>query len=131
MSNATQRTLAALRTQGYICGMVERFVRDGQFGHRVDLFGIIDLIALDKNPNTGGVIGIQSCTTAYTAHVRTITEDCKQNTIDWLETPNCRLELWAWRKIKKKRGGKLKIWKPRIADIYLQRGKLVVVERET
>jgi len=115
--SATQRTLRELRRQGRVCGIVERYLSyAGQFGKRSDLFNIIDIIALDPER---GVVGVQSAT-EHAAHFRKITEEYAQNTKDWLETPGTNLELWVWRKVKAKRGGKAEIWQPRITEITLE-----------
>lgn len=113
----TQRTLKALKDMGRTCGIVERFIAQaGPFGQRRDLFGIIDIIALDPER---GVVGVQSTGQDFSGHWKKITEEMSENTRLWLETPGASLELWAWRKVKKVRGGKAMIWKPRIASIVL------------
>lgn len=114
----TQRTMRFLRDQGRRCAIVERFnVHAGPHGQRQDLFGIIDIIALDPQR---GVVGVQSCGSAFSAHKRKIMEEKYQETHDWLSTPGTVLELWGWRKVKVKRGGKAMIWKPRIIEITLR-----------
>lgn len=40
--------------------------------------------------------------------------------MDWLSTPGTVLELWAWRKVKAKRGGKAMVWRPRIVEVTLK-----------
>lgn len=113
----TQRTLQALRAQGRKCGMVERFnAHVGPHGIRQDLFGIIDIIALDPER---GVVGIQSTGSAFAEHERKILEDHRQDTIDWLSTPGTTLELWGWRKVKVKRGGQAMRWAPRVRTFAL------------
>lgn len=118
----TQRTLAALKEQGRICGMVERFNRHGgPFGIRQDLFNIIDIIALDFKV---GVVGVQSTGQDFAGHWKKLTEEKSKESHDWLRTPGTTLELWGWRKVKKVRGGKAMIWKPRVAQITLDDLKL-------
>jgi len=113
----TQRTLRALREQGFVCAIVEKFNQyAGPFGMRQDLFGIIDVIALDP---VRGVVGVQSCGQAFSEHIRKITIEKAQETTDWLKTPGTILELWGWRKIKLKRGGKAERWSPRVKQITL------------
>ncbi len=108
----TQRTLRALRDRGLIAAIVEKFnTHVGPHGIRQDLFGIIDVIALD--PQTG-VIGIQSCGQAFIEHIRKIMEERNQEATDWLRTPGTSFELWGWRKVKLKRGGVAMRWKPRV-----------------
>lgn len=111
----TQRTLAALRKRGLKCGIVERWIAQAKpHGKRLDLFGIIDILALDP---VCGVIGIQSCGSAFSEHWKKLTIDNAQDTFDWLSTPGTSLELWGWRKLKLKRGGKAVRWSPRIRVI--------------
>lgn len=121
--SSVQRTLRFMRQQGRICGIVERFNQyAGPYGVRQDLFGIIDIIALDPEQ---GVIGIQACGQDFAKHFRTITEEKAQESIDWLETQTCcthcgkltkatSLELWGWRKVKLRSGAKAMRWKPRV-----------------
>ena len=114
----TQRTLRALRTLGRVCAIVEKWnPHIGPHGIRQDLFGIIDVLALDPER---GVVGIQSCGQAFAAHWTKMTEERAQETHDWLSTPGCSLELWGWRKVKVKRGGKAMIWEPRVKPVTLE-----------
>ena len=108
----TQRTIRELKRQGRVCGIVERFnAHVGPYGIRQDLFGIIDIIALDPQR---GVIGVQSCGQDFAGHMRKMTVEGAQASIDWLQTPGAVLELWGWRKLKLVRGGKAMLWTPRI-----------------
>lgn len=114
----TQRTIRELRNNGRKCAIVEKWnPYVGEHGIRQDLFGIIDVIALDPER---GVVGVQCCGSNFAAHYRKITEDRLQETIDWLQTPGTALEIWSWRKVKKKRGGKAMVWRPRIKVITLE-----------
>ena len=105
----TQRTLRALRSQGRVCAIVEKWNAYARI--RQDLFGILDIIALDPQR---GVVGVQSTGTAFAAHHKKLTEERAQECVHWLETPGTALELWGWRKVKVKRGGKAMIWRPRV-----------------
>jgi hypothetical protein len=106
-----------LRQQGRVCGIVERYnAFVGPHGIRQDLFGIIDIIALDPER---GVVGIQSCGSDFAAHERKILEERAQESIDWLSTPGAKLELWGWRRVKLKRGGKAMRWAPRLREFTL------------
>lgn len=118
----TQRTMKELKARGHKCGIVEKWNRyawrpGGGRGVRQDLFGIIDIIALDTNR---GVIGVQSTGTDFAGHHRKLTQEKAQECMVWLETPGAHLELWGWRKIKVKRGGKQMIWEPRIKIYTLE-----------
>lgn len=122
----TQRTLRALRERGLVSAIVEKFnAHVGPFGIRQDLFGIIDVLALD--PETG-VIGVQSTGQDFAGHKRKLLEERNQECRDWLATPGTTLELWGWRKVKLKRGGKAMRWKPRVAVITLEDEELVFEE---
>ena len=112
----TQRTLALLREQGYNPWIVERFIQSKPFGKRVDLYNIIDIIALTPE----GVMGVQSCGAAFSEHMRTLTETHKEESRAWLECPGTSLYLYGWRKLKKVKGKKAMVWTPRIQEITLE-----------
>ena len=122
----TQRTLKENRKQGRVCGIVERWQQyGGRFGVRQDLFGFIDIVAIDEEQ---GIVAIQSTGQDWSGHIKKILS-LEEIVIKWLE--HAPLELWAWRKIKKVRGGKAMIWKPRIADFYIDKNnKLTYKERK-
>lgn len=86
-------------------------------GFRKDFLGCIDLIALDPQR---GVIGVQSTGQDFSGHLRKLTEERAQECRDWLSTPGTVLELWGWRKIKAKRGGKAQLWQPRVRVLTLE-----------
>ena len=111
----TQRTLRALRQEGYICGMVERFnPHAGRFGRHQDLFGIFDIIGIMPR----GICGIQSCAgSGFAEHDRRILGS--EFSPEWLRAGG-HIELWGWRKIKAKRGGKLMVWRPRLKVYSLE-----------
>ena len=121
----TQRTLKANRYLGRICGIVEKFQQyGGKFGIRQDLFGFIDIIAIDEFE---GIVAIQSTGQDWSGHIKKIME-LEEIVLKWLH--HAPLELWSWRKVKKVRGGKAMIWKPRIADFFIDgNGKLFYKER--
>lgn len=126
-SSHMQRTKKQLRDQNILHWIVERNFppsRKHPNGCKEDLFNIIDLLALDN-----GVVGVQVCGTDWMPHVYKITQEHADKTRAWLRQPGTRLELWGWRKVKKKRGGKLMIWKPRIADIFLVGNNVFIEER--
>ena len=115
--SCTQRTLRALREQGRITDVTERFVKFGAGGGiRKDLFGFIDLISLDPQK---GIIGIQSTSGACLPdHRRKILDEKAVEVTEWLKAGG-KLELWAWRKIKLKRGGKAERWSARVEEITI------------
>jgi len=110
----TQRTLKYLKDLGRVCGIVERFnMYAGPHGIRQDLFGFIDIIALDRKE---GIIGVQSCGQAFSAHYKKITEERHHECAEWLRCGG-KVELIGWRKVKHKRGGAAMRWKPRVREI--------------
>lgn len=109
MSKYTEMTLKKLKKDGYGCGIVERFIPRAGFGFRKDLFGIIDIIAIKE----GEIIGVQSCGATYAEHFEKITVTERENAINWLKAGG-KLHLYAWRKLKKKRGGKATYWDAKI-----------------
>lgn len=117
----TQRTLRALREQGRVCAITERWNPHvprpgGGKGVRQDLFQWIDVIALCPEK---GIVGIQSTGQAFAEHLRKMLDgDCTANVIEWLRCGG-KVELWGWRKLLVKRGGKAKRWAPRIREITL------------
>ena len=101
-----------------VCAIVERFnAHVGPHGIRQDLFGIIDVLALDPGR---GVVGVQSCGGSFAAHEHKLLEERAQECIDWLSTPSTGLELWGWRKVKLRRGGKALHWQPRVREFRLE-----------
>jgi len=117
----TQRTMRELRTRGLRCAVVEKwnaFAKrpgdKGPPGIRQDLFGIIDVLSLDPER---GFLGVQCCSQSSASHRRKMIEEHAQECLDWLSTPGGALELWCWRKIKVKRGGKALVWAPKVEEI--------------
>ncbi len=103
----TQRTMKKLKEEGWRPGIVERFI--GPLNIRVDLFHIIDIIAIQP----GNILGVQSCGQSFSEHYRKLTEEHPDACWDWLQAGG-QLELWGWRKLKVKRGGKAMVWTPRV-----------------
>ena len=111
----TQRTLRALREQGRICAIAEKWNPfGGPFGVRKDLLGFIDVIVLDPERGIGG---IQSTGQAFKAHVDKILDsECSQAVIEWLKCGGF-VEVWGWRKTKLRKGAKAMRWNPRVREI--------------
>ena len=118
----TQRTLKLLREKGYQCAIVERFLSyAGKFGKRVDMFHFGDIIAMGG----GEILAVQSCGQAFSAHHIKLTEsgEVKDNVVSWLKNGG-ELTLIGWRKLKKVKGGKAMVWKPRQRYYCLNDGVL-------
>lgn len=128
MVSHMQRTIKEQKARNRLCDICERFIHNKKIppGFRSDLFGLFDLISISPSQ---GIIGVQVCGSDYAAHYRKITEQNYNNALLWLSSGRGRthIEIWAWRKVLKKRGGKLRIWKPRIKRITYEdfKGKYI------
>ena len=87
-------------------GTTERFIHPNSFtsaGHRRDLFGCIDMIAIRR----GEVLAVQSCGTDWSGHMKKLTEGSGRPGVEaWLETGSPFL-LIGWRKLSEG-------WQPRL-----------------
>lgn len=111
-TSPTQRTIKALRKDGFECGVVERFnPHGGPHGIRQDLFGFIDVIAV----STEGVIGVQCCAgSGHAAHkTKILANDIAPQ---WIRAGG-RIQIWSWSKKKLKRGAKAMRWQPRMEEL--------------
>ena len=116
-TSPTQRTLKALRDMGRTPGIVERFNQyAGQHGKRIDLFGFIDIVALDP---IKGIVGVQSCGDSHSAHKKKILGECRDKAIEWIKCGGT-IELWSWTKRVMVRGKKAMRWTPRVEEITLE-----------
>ena len=106
-TKSLQRTKKRLKEMGISSWKAEASYNTFS-GKKVDLFNIIDLVALYVDE---GICGIQCCGTDFAEHDRKILASPYSR--EWLESHGI-LELWSWRKLLKKKGGKLKIWEPKI-----------------
>lgn len=102
-----QRSLAKAEKEGYIAGIVERFIPFPKpYGHHVDLFGLFDAVAVDgKAP---GVLGIQACRDAdVAAHLdKTKLPDQANALVLWKQSGN-RAVIWGWgERVKRDENGK-------------------------
>jgi hypothetical protein len=119
----TQRTIRLLKDSGYLVGTVERWAPVA--GKRIDLFGIIDLLAIDSSTT----LGVQSTGTAFSEHDAKLR--AAETTKHWLAGDR-QLVLIGWRKVREKpREGKRMVYKPRIAYYQLIDGIVTKREAET
>ena len=107
----TARTLDECRKRGWIAGVVERRIPFPKpRGTKLDLFGVIDVIAIA--PGVKGSIGIQSTANIgghHAKHRDKILAEPRARA--WVEAEN-RLELWTW--AKQGGLGKRKLWTLRV-----------------
>lgn len=106
-SKPTQRTLDHCRRRGWHPAVVEKWIPQAR--RRSDLYGGIDLVVMDDQQ---GLLGIQA-TDGSSVSKRAEKLSALPLMIEWLRRGN-RLEIWGWRKLKKKRGGKAFVYRPRI-----------------
>ena len=112
----TQRTLALCRKHGWTTQVVERWCAFSR--RRIDLFGVIDVLAIDDSLT----IGIQTTSgSCVSARIKKSLE-CEP-LVRWLVGPNRKFFVHGWRKLKKT--GK---WECREIQITLVDGKLLVDE---
>ena len=116
-SNPTQRTLERLRKQGALqVAIVEHW--NSHCRIRQDLFGFIDILAIMPE---GQLLAIQACSGTDTARRLTkIKTERLENAQHWLSVPSNRLEVWGWRQLLVKRGGKAKRWEPAIRVVTIE-----------
>jgi len=110
--SSLQRTLGRLREQAACVDKAEKFIPFPKpHGHREDLFGFIDIIAIRHDC----IVAVQACMgSSRKEHTRKILEN--EYALAWAKTGN-PIELWSWRKLKAVRGGKRMYWEPHIDTI--------------
>ena len=107
----TARTLVECRKRGWIAGVVERRIPFPKpQGTKFDLFGVIDIIAVQ--PGQLGSLGIQATANIgghHAKHRDKIIAEPRSKI--WVDAGN-RLELWSW--AKQGARGDRKLWTLRI-----------------
>ena len=81
-------------------------------GKSSDAFGIFDIIAVEKN---GKIRGIQACMRDWQDHIRKL-QNHRETCEIWLSSGVTTIELWGWRKVKRK--GQM-VWRPRVQLVTL------------
>jgi hypothetical protein len=113
VASPTSRTLQRARSWGWRIAVVERWIP--QMRRRIDLFGCIDLVALDEHD---GVLGIQATSTPnMSSRVTKSKTECREALTHWLERSN-RFEVWGW--AKRGARGKRKLWTLRRVELFLE-----------
>jgi hypothetical protein len=101
----TARSLAHLRKGGALAQVVERYNPHAK--RRVDLFGFIDIVALDVI-NYRGCLGVQSTTTENISHrLDKLRTECRSAMGAWLDAGNA-LHIHGWS--RKGPRGQRKLW---------------------
>jgi hypothetical protein len=86
----TQRSLAYLRALGYHCEVVEHFVRFPPPGHRKDLWGWCDIIAI----RPGEVLAVQ--TTSRGEVSRRVNKIAESATVAAVREAGIRIHVHGW-----------------------------------
>lgn len=109
-TSPTQRSLKKLREEG--CDIVQVVERWCTFSNRrIDLFGIIDVLAIKGNET----IAIQTTSgSGVSARIKKI-EDSPA--LEYIRAAGWTFHVHGWRKVKVKRGGKAMRWECRVVDI--------------
>jgi hypothetical protein len=82
-------------------------------GVRQDCFGFIDYLCIDP---IDGVVAVQvTAPSGWSEHKARILRNVYA--ARWVGFD--KIELWTWRKLLKKRGGKARVWTPRIETITI------------
>ncbi|SRR5579883_1555055 len=92
MPSPTALTLQALRRHGFNADVVERFLP--RIERRHDLFGCIDIIAVDRREP--GILGVQATSLPHVAERLTKARG-KPELSAWLRAGG-RFEVWGWYK---------------------------------
>ena len=104
MTSPTQRTRDVCKERGWASWIVEKFVRFPPPGHRSDMFGFIDIVALT---DTGDTLAIQ-CTSTGGASRQAKIEDSEY--LPAVLNAGWYVEVWTWRKTNDRKAGKRKTW---------------------
>lgn len=109
-SSPSAMSLERCRKLGYQAQVVERWIP--RAFRRVDLFGGLDIVALDGHP---GCLGIQACAGGdASTHCHKLEQEPRL--VEWLRHEN-RLQIWSWS--RKGKAGKRKLWTCRVIQAHL------------
>ena len=112
MASPTQRVLARLKKHLWTAQVVEKWNAFAKpFGRRIDLFGLIDVLAI----RPGTILGVQASSGSDVAsHIKKAMAEPRL--VEWLDAGG-KFQIWAWRKLKG--SGKRAQWKIRVIDFKL------------
>lgn len=111
----TARTLVECRRRGWIAGVVEKNVQYPK-PHKIDLFGVIDIVAIVPAQHdllgAGAILAIQATSNNGGTHAaRRDKILAEPRAKAWVDAGG-RLELWSW--AKQGAAGKRKTWTLRV-----------------
>lgn len=119
-----QRTKAKLEEAKFSVWIVEKWVSFPPPGHRVDMFNLIDAVAVREDIR--GVLGVQACASSgRSAHRKKALANPYIR--GWLLSGNA-FEIWSWS--KRGEAGKRKLWSPIIDTFVISAGQQILVEEK-
>lgn len=122
-TSPTQRTKARLKKINATHQVVEKFMRAGPKKWRVDLFGVIDIVAMMPIDGVSRIVGIQATASGWQARKQKAESEPRLR--DWLSAGGV-FEVWGWREVSAKtKGGRLrkrKVWRPWIDRAEMTEG---------
>lgn len=101
-TSPTQRSLKHLRAAGYTAGVTEKWVNWPPPGHRVDLFGFVDILAVGP----GETIAVQAC--AGSSAAARVSKILAEPRFLAVKQAGWKVVVHAWRKAGAR--GKRKLW---------------------
>lgn len=90
----TQRSLALLRSEGWVCQVTEYTVRIPGRTFKRDLWGIVDILCL----RDGEILGVQTTSGSNLSARMQKVADCEH--LPQIRRANIKLECHGWRKLK-------------------------------
>lgn len=114
-TSPTQRTLAYLKGKGMTCAVTERWNAFAKI--RQDLFGFIDLVALDLKD--GRIIGVQ---TTSTAHMAERIDKIIRLPEARVWSDYCGGAIWVIGWAKRGAHGERKTWTPKVVTLGCLKG---------
>jgi hypothetical protein len=110
---AVPRTLEWLSDRGYTVDITQWY--NAFSGRRKDLYNIFDILAFTDTE----VVGVQVCTTDFSAHLKKMMLEHDVVLRRWLRCASRRVMLFSWRKLKYKRGSAAYRIRGKIIEFYL------------
>ena len=121
MTSPTQRSLKLMREFGFTCEVVEHY--NSFTRQRKDLLGFADLLCLKVGRPP---LLLQVTASGGSSRVNKILNECTDMARLALIC-GFEIEVHAWRKLLVKRGGKAKVWAPKIYVVGLKNNEPYLV----
>lgn len=102
MPSPTERTLKALRDDGWLCAIVEKWNPHARI--RQDLYGFIDILAIKPDRT----LAVQACSGGDVS--RRVNKITNHENLPAVREAGWAIQVWGWRKLKSG-------WAPIIVDL--------------